>query len=58
MTNTPDIDKLYGLDEPVSEEVYRAISMLRQLINEEYKPQTQVSNRFIYSILKDVLKRS
>ena len=39
----------------ITVEQYRAISTLRQLINEEFKPQKQVSNQFIYDVIKEIL---
>jgi len=49
------IDYLYKIDGDITQEQYQAISTLRQLINEEFKPKIQVSNQFIYNILKDIL---
>lgn len=49
------VDYLYKIDGELTPEQYQAISTLRQLINEEFKPQKQVSNQFIYSVLKGIL---
>lgn len=42
---------LYNIEGEVSPEMYQAIARLRQLINEEYKPQKSVSSQLIYDIL-------
>lgn len=48
-------DYLYKIHGDVTQEQYQAISTLRQLINEEFKPEKSVSNQFIYNILKGIL---
>lgn len=47
---------LYKIEGEVTPEQYQAISMLRQLINEEFvRNQKQVSSQLIYDILKEIL---
>lgn len=46
---------LYNIDGELTQEQYKAISTLRQLINEVFKPQEQISNQFIYDHLKEIL---
>lgn len=47
---------LYKIDGEVTPEQYQAISMLRQLINEEFVGKDKlVSSQFIYDILKELL---
>ena len=48
-------DYLFKIDADVPPKVYQQISMLRQLVNEVYKPETQISNQAIYDSLKEVL---
>lgn len=48
-------DHLYAIHGDVTPEQYHAISQLRQLINECYKPEKLVTNQFIYDQLKEVL---
>lgn len=45
------VDYLYNIDGDCPDEVYRAIAMLRQLINEEFKPEKSLSSQFIYDII-------
>lgn len=49
------VDYLYKVDGDCSDEAYQAIATLRQLINEEFKPEKSISSQFIYDILKEVL---
>ncbi len=42
---------LYSIDGDCPDELYQAIATLRQLINEEFKPEKSVSSQFIYDIL-------
>ena len=49
-------DYLYKIEGDCPPELYEAISMLRQLINEEFKPAKSLSSQFIYDILYPRLK--
>lgn len=44
-------DYLYKIEGECPPELYEAISMLRQFINEEFKPAKLISNQIIYDIL-------
>lgn len=53
------VNHLYNVKEDsdylLSVESYQKISILRQLINEEFKPERQITTQNIYDILKEVL---
>jgi hypothetical protein len=44
-------DYLYKVDGDCPPELYQAFATLRQLINEEFKPEKSVSTQFIYDVL-------
>ena len=44
-------DYLYKIDGECPPELYQAIDTLRQLINEEFKPEKSLSSQFIYDII-------
>lgn len=46
---------LYNIDGDVDSDIYKVIATLRQLINEEFKPEKSLSSQFIYDILNPVL---
>lgn len=47
---------LYNIDGEVSPEMYEAIGRLRQLINEEFKPEKSVSSQLIYNIMHPAIE--
>jgi vacuolar-type H+-ATPase subunit E/Vma4 len=47
---------LYNIDGEVTPEIYEAIGRLRQLINEEFKPEKSVSSQLIYSIMNPAIE--
>lgn len=49
------IDYLYKIEGDCSPELYQAIAMLRQLINEEFKPAKSVSSQFIYDVISPAI---
>lgn len=69
MTNTPPkpdpiteavkrtVEYLYSISDDCPPELAQAIGTLRQLINEEFKPQKSVSSSFIYEILNPAIQR-
>ena len=50
------VDYLYNIKGDVEPELYQAIATLRQLINEEFKPNKEsISSQFIYDILNPAI---
>lgn len=47
---------LYNIDGEVPPEIYQAIGRLRQLINEEFKPEKSVSSQLIYNIMNPAIE--
>ena len=45
------VDYLYKIEGDCPPELYKAIATLRQLINEEFKPEKQLSSQFIFDII-------
>lgn len=45
------VDYLYKIEGDCPTELYKAIATLRQLINEEFKPEKQLSSQFIFDII-------
>jgi hypothetical protein len=48
--------KVYTIEGECPEELEQAIGMLRQLINEEFKPKKTVTSQFIYDIIYPAVK--
>lgn len=48
---------LYHINAEVHPELYQAIATLRQLINEEYKPERSISSQLIYTILEPAIQQ-
>lgn len=45
------VDYLYKIEGDCPPELYKSIATLRQLINEEFKPEKQLSSQFIFDII-------
>lgn len=50
------VDYLYKVEGDCPPELYQAIATLRQLINEEFKPEKSLSSQFIFNIINPAIK--